>query len=114
MVKDHLDCLYAKQFTLSKTSKSEEEKDNLLVTNFKLYPSVTADLVYWQASSKWEECLASVTIYDSTGRLISSEKTKVSPAGTYQISFTGKPEGTYLVEIRSELFNEYARVILKR
>lgn len=113
-VEDCLDCPYKKQFTLAKTEKSNEKGDMLSVISFKLYPSVTSDLVYWQASSEWEKSMAMVNIYDSAGRLVSSFQTQIVPAGTYRISFSDKPEGTYLVEIKSALFQESARVIVKR
>lgn len=110
---DSLGCIHSGQIVLdaTKSARIEPDKD---VQNFKLYPTVTSDFVYWEPSSVWGNNKVTVKVYDPVGRVSCTIELQELVATTYSINLSKEHEGIYFVEISGEGFREVSKVLVKK
>ena len=113
-VTDTMGCVCSGEINISKTKSAKISPDMEEECEFKLFPTITSGIVYWQPASVWGAAKASVRIFDPVGRSIGSHVINELDKTVYQIDFSGKPEGVYLVEIAGDGFREKAKVIIKK
>lgn len=115
-VTDTLGCNCVGEITISQTQlkSAKIEPDVSGESQFKLYPTITSGLVYWEPASVWGKTKAFVRIFDPAGRLIDSHEINELNSAVYQVSFSGKSEGVYLLEITGDGFHEMSKVIIKK
>lgn len=106
------DCIGA--VTIAGTKSAKLSPDQHEERAFRLYPSVTSGVVYWEPASAWGDVKANVRVFDPSGKLVIHQKLNELAAPVYQIGFTGQPSGVYLIEVSGNGFRETARVIVKK
>lgn len=114
-VTDSLGCIYKKDINLSQTKSAQIKPDEKQPEQgFKLYPSITSGLVYWEPSTSWEKGKTNVRVFDSSGKQTSHNEINKMEHRTYQIDFSSEPEGTYIVEVSGTGFREISKVMVKK
>ncbi|MGE5428585.1 MAG: T9SS type A sorting domain-containing protein, partial [Methylococcaceae bacterium] len=82
---------------------------------FKLYPTITEGMVYWQAGEKFPEEGATLRVYNATGKVIVEE---IYPGNTgsttvHAFNLNQQSPGVYLVEVSGKGYSKIEKVILK-
>jgi hypothetical protein len=96
--------------------EQEAKLSNALHAKFKLFPTVTSGIVYWQPGCKFPETGATIKIFDMKGRCVTDEKV---PNGLHPLSVqvldVGKlAPGHYLVSITGRGYSEKSKISIKR
>jgi len=102
------------EITLVGTKSVEMEPGIEPVIAFRLYPSVTRGMVYWEPATEWENKHATIRVIDATGRISLFEETGLLARQAYPLDLGRLPEGNYLVEISGHAFRETAKVIVSK
>nr|WP_319998170.1 T9SS type A sorting domain-containing protein [uncultured Draconibacterium sp.] len=96
-------------------------KDASIISNditsdseFRLYPTITSERVYWEPSTSWGKEKTNIRVFNSIGELVQSSEINQLDSHAYTIDFSREPEGNYLVEISGEGFREISKVIVKK
>lgn len=111
-VTDFFGCTYTQEIEIS-LQKSATLKEEITERAFKLYPTVTSDFIYWEPSSLWDNQKAVVTVFDASGRsILQQEHQQVIPQ-SYRIDLSAESEGTYLIDISGDDFQEVTKVMVK-
>jgi hypothetical protein len=116
-VTDSTGCFYREKITLGTTKSAQiNQEDEQLIAErpFKIYPTITSGVVYWEPASVWLKGKATVRVYDPLGRIISTfDIIELEPV-TYNTDLRATTEGTYMVEISGDGFREVSKVVLKK
>ncbi len=113
-VTDDNGCVYTGELTLTSTKSATITNEEEAQSGFRLYPTLTGGLVYWEPSSSWVNEKATLRIYDASGKLFSQKKISALMNATYSIDFSGNTEGIYVIEISGNGFREVSRVVVKK
>jgi hypothetical protein len=111
-VTDFFGCTYTQEIELS-LQKSATLKEEISEREFKLYPTVTSDFIYWEPSSLWDNKKAVVTVFDASGRAILQQEHEQVIPQSYRIDLSAESEGTYLIDISGNDFQEVTKVMVK-
>lgn len=107
-------CTRVGEITLVATKSAEMEPGIEPVIAFRLYPSVTRGMVYWEPATAWENKQATIRVIDATGRTSLFEETGLLARQAYPLDLGRLPEGNYLVEISGHGFRETTKVIVSK
>lgn len=115
-VTDTLGCNCKGKIVLSdaknKSAKINPDKEE--IHEYRLYPTISSNLVNWEPASLWKNKSAVVRIFDSAGNLIDTQEISELNKSIYQISFKGRPEGIYLVNVSGSDFREISKVVVRK
>ncbi len=97
------------------TDQEHGAADGAAYVPFKLYPTVTRGMVYWQPGSGYPVDGAMLKVYDSAGRTIYSVGTRglLAPAEAQSLDMGAFPKGHYLIEISGGGYQKIEKVIVK-
>lgn len=112
-VSDFFGCIYTAEVVLMTEKSAQIDLDEQAV-GFKIYPTVTSGLVYWEPATSWENFPVTVSVFDAAGRKITRQEPGPLKPQQYSINLAGETEGTYLVEISGEEFREVTKVMVKK
>lgn len=107
-------CTRIGEITLVSTKSAEIEPGTETEFAFRLYPSLTRGMVYWEPATAWENKQATIRIIDATGRTSLIAETGLLVRQAYPLDLGRLPEGNYLVEISGQGFRETAKVIVSK
>jgi len=113
-VTDSLGCVYTKEVNLPGTKSAKIVPEDQGGHGFRLYPSVTSTLVYWEPSTSWEKGKTLVRVFDPAGKEVLRQQIDELSYLTYHIDFSGKSEGTYVIEVSGADFREISKVIVNK
>ena len=96
-------------------TEGETKISNAQQAEFKLYPTVTEAIVYWQPGSSFPAAGATLTVYDAKGSAIISKvyATNPGPLSVQTLDLGRLVPGQYLVDITGNGFNKSTKVIVK-
>lgn len=107
-------CKREGEITLVDTKSAEMEPGIEPVIAFRLYPSVTRGMVYWEPATEWENKHATIRVIDATGKTNLIAETGLLERQAYPLDLGRLPEGNYLVEISGPGFRETTKVIINK
>ncbi len=115
-VTDSLGCFYSGEITLdgTKSAQMEEDEPGLQERPFKIYPTITSGMVYWEPASAWIKNKATVRVYDPSGKVNQITEIQELTTAVYRVNFAAKAEGAWFVEVSGDGFREISKVIVKR
>ena len=113
-VTEETGCTRIGEITLVSTKSAEIEPGTETEFAFRLYPSLTRGMVYWEPATAWENKQATIRVIDATGRTSLFEETGLLVRQAYPLDLGRLPEGNYLVEISGHGFRETAKVIVSK
>lgn len=82
---------------------------------FKLYPTITQGMVYWQAGSGFPADGVTLKVYNSTGQLVLEKNYSgdIVPTSVHQINLGANVQGVYTVEVTGVGYSQREKVIVK-
>jgi len=113
-VTDSLGCVYSRTINIDAEKSAKIEKDVKPEHNFRIYPSITSDLVYWEPSDSWLQSTILLRVIDIAGKEVLRTDIDKLQQTTYKIDLSHQGEGAYIVEISGEGFSKSSKVIVKR
>lgn len=95
--------------------QENNQLSNAQQAEFKLYPTVTSGLVYWQPGSKFPQGGATLRVYDAKGSavLVKEYPSQLAPLSVQTLSMGRFVPGQYLVSITGNGYKESVKVIMK-
>lgn len=109
-------CLGEISLTKNKNAVIPEPNDPEEQTaEFKLYPTITEGMVYWQAGSDFPVDGATLRVYNATGQLVLERNYSgdLGPVSVQQINLGANVQGVYTVEVTGNGYNKIKKVIVK-
>lgn len=81
---------------------------------FKLYPSITDNTVYWEPDKTWNEGPCTVRVFNALGQVVLSRHYNSLFKAKNQLMLNSLNEGSYTIKISGNNFQQTSKVILKK
>lgn len=94
---------------------ADTQLSNAQQAKFKLYPTVTEGVVYWQPGSKFPSTGATLRVFDAKGSTVITREyaTALSPLSVEILNMGKLIPGQYLIKVTGEGYKESVKVIVK-
>ncbi|WP_372934041.1 hypothetical protein [Mariniphaga sediminis] len=101
--------------TVKSAILTDDKLTGVQQVEFKLYPTITNDVVYWQPGHSYPATGAMLIVYDYGGRAVLTRRYNgdINPQDTQILRLGELVSGLYLIQLTGEGYNESVKVVVK-